>query len=275
MWYAKRSGDMTELNTGNNTGLKMMPHNYRAIVSSDWNGCLAPCGPFDYLAYHFPEIKGAVDNVFQSYTANRISLGQAMNHVIQLLPESITPAHMDAYLDEAFRIYPGVAELIEWCNRNALLFMINTTGAFGYFERVFAKKLLPHVKVISAHPLITFPDRTNDAAQYVALNEIEIKAVNTEAIMKQHEIPLGRQILMGDSGGDGPHFKWGFRAGGFLIGCHTKPSLYRYCKEKAITLDVDFSTGKLENRGREDGDAQALDFRRLITIFGNFMDRLT
>ena len=30
---------------------------YKAIISSDWNECLAPTGPFDPIAFVYPEIK--------------------------------------------------------------------------------------------------------------------------------------------------------------------------------------------------------------------------
>jgi 2-hydroxy-3-keto-5-methylthiopentenyl-1-phosphate phosphatase len=249
-----------------------MTRPYRAIVSSDWNGCLAPSGPFDFIIFHFPELRETVDGIFQSYTANRISLGQAMQRMGRLLPHPITPAHMDAYLDDAFGIYSGVTELIEWCHRSDILFMINTTGVRGYFERVLAKKLIPPVQVISAHPSVTFGNESTGACQYLALDEIDGKAVNTALIMKNYQIAQGRQVLMGDSGGDGPHFRWGFHSKGFLIGCHTKPSLYSYCKEAGIVLDVDFSSGTPQDRAKEDHDGQALDFRQLIDIVSDYVN---
>ena len=30
---------------------------YQALVSSDWNGCLAPCGPFDFISFAYPRLK--------------------------------------------------------------------------------------------------------------------------------------------------------------------------------------------------------------------------
>jgi hypothetical protein len=29
---------------------------YKAIVSSDWNECLAPSGPFDFISFNHPEL---------------------------------------------------------------------------------------------------------------------------------------------------------------------------------------------------------------------------
>ncbi len=51
-----------------------MKQQYRAIISSDWNECLSPCGPFDYIAFTFPELSPALDDIFQRYTSNRTTL---------------------------------------------------------------------------------------------------------------------------------------------------------------------------------------------------------
>ena len=114
-----------------------MKQQYRAIVSSDWNECLAPSGPFDYIAFTFPELLPALDDIFQNYTGNRATLKDAMQQVSALLSRPVSQEQMDAYLDEAFRIYTGVTDLMEWCQSRKILFMLNTTGAVGYFQRVF------------------------------------------------------------------------------------------------------------------------------------------
>ena len=54
---------------------------YRVIVSSDWNECLAPCRPFDYLAFTYPDLKPDLDGIFRLYTGNRITLRDAMTRV--------------------------------------------------------------------------------------------------------------------------------------------------------------------------------------------------
>ena len=116
---------------------------YRAIVSSDWNECLAPCGPFDFIAFTFPELKPSLMDIFQRYTGNHITFKNAMQQVAALLPEPISAAQMDAYLDEAFSMYTGVADLMAWCRSREILFMINTTGARGVLQRASFKTLLP------------------------------------------------------------------------------------------------------------------------------------
>ncbi len=34
----------------------MIKH-YKAMVSSDWNECLAPCGPFDFISFAYPRLE--------------------------------------------------------------------------------------------------------------------------------------------------------------------------------------------------------------------------
>ena len=99
---------------------------YNAMVSADWNGCLAPCGPFDFISFAYPRFKSDLSTIFRQYTGNLISLGEAAAQIRGLVPEPITPDQMDAYLDEFFTTYTGVPELIEWCSSHNILFMINT-----------------------------------------------------------------------------------------------------------------------------------------------------
>ena len=54
---------------------------------------------------------------------------------------------------------------------NNILFMINTTGLMGYFQRVFAKKLLPQVPVLSANPMTRYAASVTDPPFMVDLCE--------------------------------------------------------------------------------------------------------
>jgi 2-hydroxy-3-keto-5-methylthiopentenyl-1-phosphate phosphatase len=213
---------------------------YNAMVSSDWNGCLAPCGPFDVISFAYPRLQSTLNDIFHQYTGNLISLGEAAGQIRELLPDPITRDQMDAYLDESFSTYTGVPQLIEWCSSNDVLFMINTTGMIGYFQRIFAKRLLPRVPVISAHPLICYPQKTNVFFRVYELLETEDKSKNTSAVARSLAIPAAKIVLLGDSGGDGPHFEWGAAKGAFLIGSMTKPSLNNYCRKKAIEINLRF-----------------------------------
>ena len=75
---------------------------YNAMVSSDWNGCLAPCGPFDFISFAYPRLKSELNAIFGQYTGNFISLGEAVGQIRELLPDPIALDQMDAYLDESF-----------------------------------------------------------------------------------------------------------------------------------------------------------------------------
>jgi phosphoserine phosphatase len=245
--------------------------NYNAIVSSDWNECLAPCGPFDCISFNYPELKSDLENIFKQYTGNIISLGRAVLQIQQLLPGPITEEHMDAYLDQCFITYQGVPELIEWCLSNNILFMINTTGVIGYFQRIYAKGLLPHPPVISAHPLVRYSQRGTDPQYVYDLIEIEDKGKNTEVVVRSLNIPAEKTILMGDSGGDGPHFKWGAERGAFLVGSMIKPSLEKYCRTKGVRINLRFGLSYVEGEKKDLQKEMQTDFRDLSNIIEEFL----
>ena len=106
---------------------------YKAMVSSDWNECLAPCGPFDFFSLNYPQLTTQLETIFKQYTGNSISLGEAVRRIQKLLPAPITEKQMDLYLDESFATYSGVPELIKWCQSKNILFMIikNTRNFSG------------------------------------------------------------------------------------------------------------------------------------------------
>lgn len=146
--------------------MKTKDRKYRALISSDWNECLAPSGPFDFITFTYPSLDLEVKEIFKAYTGNHIPLSEATRRMASLLPAAITVEQMDAYLDERFEIYRGgVPELIEWCSKKDILFMINTTGMQGYFQRVFKKGLLPKVPAVSAHPMIKYEEEGKTPCQ--------------------------------------------------------------------------------------------------------------
>ena len=75
---------------------------WEAIISSDWNECLAPCGPFDCIAFNFPEFESDLADIFRRYTDNQISLGEAAGKIKNLLQRPITPEQMDAPSEDYF-----------------------------------------------------------------------------------------------------------------------------------------------------------------------------
>jgi 2-hydroxy-3-keto-5-methylthiopentenyl-1-phosphate phosphatase len=236
---------------------------YKAIVSSDWSECLAGCSPFDCISFNYPQFATELETIFKQYTSNIISLGEAAHKIQTLLPVTVTIEQMDAYLDSSFSAYQGVPELIEWCLSKDILFMINTTGMTGYFQRIFAKKLLPQVPALSAHPMVHYPKQHSDPNFIFDLFEIKDKGQNTEAAARLFNIPFNKIILMGDSGGDGPHFEWGQKVNAHLIGSMTKPSLEKYCQKKNINIHVRFGISDPADEKKESKRVRQIDFMDL------------
>jgi hypothetical protein len=239
---------------------------FRAVVSSDWNECLAPCGPFDPLLFLYPDLGSILTDIFRMYTSNRISLGQAADQIRNTVPLPLTEEQMDAYLDSSFSTYRGVGRLIEGCLRRDILFMINTTGMTGYFQRLLAKGYLPRIPVLASNPLVSYPPKETDPDLVCEILEIDDKARRTEEVMKMFSIPPGKVILIGDSGGDGAHFEWGRSMGAFLIGSMTKPSLDAYCKRRKIPIDLRFGRSYQEGEPRDTEGEKEVDFTSLLPV---------
>ena len=238
---------------------------YKAIVSSDWSECLAPCSPFDFISFNYPELTTRLETIFKQYTGNRISLRKAARQIQKILPDPITENQMDAYLDHSFTTYQGVPELIEWCLSKDILFMINTTGTAGYFQRILAKGLLPGLPLLSAHPMVRYPKQNSDPVHIYNLFEFKDKAKNTEAAIKAHQIPPNKIIIMGDSGGDGPHFEWGASINAFLIGSMTKPSLETYCLAKNIKINFKFGISYAQSQNKDLKKEMQVNFMGLLS----------
>lgn len=245
---------------------------YIGMISSDWNQCLAPCGPFDVFAYHHPGMQPQLDRIFQQYTSNAMALGQAADAIQRLLPSLLTMQQMDAYLHDRFKTYTGVEEFLTWCRGHRILFMINTTGMAAYFQRAVALGLLPAFDVLCAHPLVRYDQCATDPELMLDLFEISDKARHTAAVAKQFNIPTNKIIIMGDSGGDGPHFEWGARNGATLIGCMTKTSLSRYCAAHGIEIAQHFGHSYATDEDVDMEKELAYDFTALIRLVERAID---
>jgi len=238
---------------------------YDGMISSDWNECLAPCGPFDPIAFVYPEREADFSGIFRLYTGNQISLSEATRRIEALLPKPIVEKQMDEYLEAAFITYKGVTDLIQWCVKNDILFMINTTGMQGYFQRAMAKGLLPQGIVVAANPMISYPGYEK---RMYEVREIEDKAKNTETVMRLYGIPSKRVLLIGDSGGDGPHFEWGTSVGAYLVGSMTKPSLESCCRRKGIEIQTRFGVTHSEGEKKDPQREMEVDFMGLVSVIG-------
>jgi 2-hydroxy-3-keto-5-methylthiopentenyl-1-phosphate phosphatase len=236
---------------------------YNGMISSDWNECLAPCGPFDPIAFAYPELEADLSTIFRSYTSNQITLSEAVRRIGGLLPKPIYQKQMDAYLEASFVTYKGVADLIVWCMEHNILFMINTTGMQGYFQRAMAKGLLPQGIVVAANPMISY---SGHEMKMYEVREIEDKAKNTGTVMQLHDIAPDRMILIGDSGGDGPHFEWGASVGAYLVGSMTKPSLEKYCRGKGIRINSRFGVSYDEGEKKDLKRETEVDFNGLVPV---------
>jgi phosphoglycolate phosphatase-like HAD superfamily hydrolase len=240
---------------------------YRGLISSDWSECLSPNGPFDFMAYVYPDLGPDLSVIFKQYTANEIALSEAMQRCQKRLPAPIRVEQMDAYLDEHFTHYSGVPELMEACRSRNILFMINTTGSRGYFQRVFSKKLLPRISALSANPGLCFTASKNDPTARFDLHEIADKPINTERAAAHFEIAPDKIIVMGDSGGDGPHFKWAAEKQAVRVASMAKPSLKSYCNAQQIKIDRFFGLSYEAGEDRREADEMRVDFRELLSFF--------
>ena len=247
--------------------------NYKALISSDWNECLAPCGPFDFISFNYPQLTRELEAIFKQYTGNLMALSEATRQILQLLPTPVSEEQMDIYLDASFATYVGVPELIEWCKSQNILFMINTTGMVGYFQRIFGKKLLPAVPVLSAHPMIRFAEIDTDPLRIFDLFETTDKSKNTESTIHSFNIPADRIIIMGDSGGDGPHFEWGAEMQAFLIANMAKSSLLRFCRQKNIPIDIQFGLSYKNGEHKDLPKEMEVNFMELVPIIEDFINR--
>lgn len=244
-----------------------MIEKYKGMVSSDWSECLSPNGPFDPISHVFPELKAALEDVFKLYTGNQITLNEAATRISVMLPGQITPEQMDDYLEKHFKTYHGLNDLIDWCMENSVLFMINSTGTQGYFQRAIKKGFIPPLPFIGANPLISYQDDSdNERFQYEVL-EIEDKAQCSAAVVEKMGFSGSRIILIGDSGGDGPHFKWGSSIGATLVGSMTKASLNRYCDSHGIKISKYMGPSYSEGDPRDYELENTADLKELINFF--------
>lgn len=251
------------------------PNNFRGVISSDWSECLSPNGPFDPVAFTFPHLRKDLEHVFRNYTGNVITLQEAIRAIQGMIPSGLTLDQMDAYLDASFRAYVGVPDFIQWCLDHDLLFMINTTGSQGYFQRAINKRLIPTVPVIAGNPLIRFPEPTDGNRYALEVHEIDDKPRNTLHVMKEWGIRSEQLIVMGDSGGDGPHFVWAYQQNAYLVASMAKASLINYCTSRNINIQRFFGVMYKPGQERDLNLELQHNFMDLVSIVSEILRRAT
>ncbi len=112
----------------------------------------------------------------------------------------------------------------------------------------------------------------SDPPDIYDLLEIPDKGQNTAAAIRKHAIAPGKAILMGDSGGDGPHFEWGAKQGALLIGSMTKPSLTDYCVNQGVVINVSFGSTYRPRETKDLAKEMAFDFMDLVPVIEQFAD---
>lgn len=244
---------------------------YRGLISSDWSECLSPNGPFDPLAFTFPNLQTELLHIFRTYTGNVITLREAIRKIQEIMPSGLTQDQMDAYLDACFRTYLAVPDFLQWCLDHDILFMINTTSNQGYFQRAIQKGLIPAVPVIAANPLIRFPDPSDGKRYALEVREIDDKGKNTELVMKEFGIRPEHVIVIGDSGGDGPHFVWAHEQNAHLIASMAKPSLVKYCASRHVTIQRFFGVVYGPEQSRDPEVEMQYNFMDLVPVVSEIL----
>ena len=71
-------------------------------------------------------------------------------------------------------------------------------------------------------------------------------------------------MVMGDSGGDGPHFKWAAEQNIIRVASMAKPSLKSFCVKQQIGIDRYFGISYEDGEPRREADEMLVDFRDLL-----------
>jgi hypothetical protein len=120
--------------------------------------------------------------------------------------------------------------------------------------------------------MIRFP-QASDGLRYVhEVREISDKPCSTEAVMRALNVPPSKILLIGDSGGDGPHFEWGASSGAFLVGSMTKHSLASYCQSRSIEISAYFGLRYGPQEKRDPEKEMKVDFMELARVIESVLD---
>ena len=88
---------------------------------------------------------------------------------------------------------------------------------------------------------------------------------------RHFQIPPQKILVMGDSGGDGPHFKWASDQHAVRVASMAKPSLKQYCFKQQIEIHAYFGISYQDGEPRRQADEMQVDFRELIPFIDERM----
>jgi hypothetical protein len=91
--------------------------------------------------------------------------------------------------------------------------------------------------------------------------------------MRSFNIPDDSLIIMGDSGGDGPHFKWGASNNSFLVANMIKASLQHYCDKNNISIDLRFGLSYKNGETKDLRKEMQVNYMDLVPVIEDFINR--
>ena len=80
-------------------------------------------------------------------------------------------------------------------------------------------------------------------------------------------------MIIGDSGGDGPHFEWGRKHNAYMIGSMAKQSLTNYCNKKQIEINLLFGPPYANGEERIEENEMLIDFMELSSVFEKIIEQ--
>jgi hypothetical protein len=103
------------------------------------------------------------------------------------------------------------------------------------------------------------------------LLEITDKGLLTAKAAGHFGISHEKIIVMGDSGGDGPHFEWAGSVGAATIASMAKPSLLSYCRRRHLQITHRFGHTYGEGEPIEVEKEIRYDFMELSQVIGQLL----
>ena len=121
--------------------------------------------------------------------------------------------------------------------------------------------------------MIRYTAGSHDPEIILPIQEISDKPIHTAVIARRFQIPDEHIVVIGDSGGDGPHFNWGARIGATLIASLAKDSLLSYCRERRIDIHHHWNPGAFAGAEEASVQSKPLSLDQLFKVIMQVMGR--